>query len=354
MTRQGDQPAGARSRMSRRAALGAVAMPFISIPGRAWAADQLVVASYGGGWAAAMTEAFHKPFTKETGIAVVVASGTDLAKAKAQVVTRNIEWDVVELSSGWLATGLRDGLWEKLDTSVVDMSNTVPDTQHDYAVGMCMSSGGLAWNGKTHPDGKHPVDWQGFWDVQTFPGRRGMMTRITGVLEFALMADGVDPKKLYPLDIERGFKALDRIKPHVSNWIAAMPQTVSLLQSGEVDFCQSAAGRVFIARQQNVPLDYAAGSALIEPIRVAILKGNKKKDLAMRHLAFQMRPDRQAHFARLTSYAPTRLDGVKLLSPELLALSPDPAAPGTAMGNEFWWADTFEVLNKRFKEWQLT
>jgi putative spermidine/putrescine transport system substrate-binding protein len=209
--------------LQRRAAFGALAMPFISTPGRAWASEQLVVASYGGGWAAAMTEAFHKPFTQETGIPVVVASGTDLAKAKAQVMTRNIQWDVVELSAGWLATGLRDDLWEKLDTSVIDMSDTVPDTQHEYGIGMCMSSGGLAWNSQRHPEGKHPTDWQGFWDVNRYPGRRGMMTRITGVLEFALMADGVDPKKLYPLDAERGFKSLDRIKPHVTNWVAAMP-----------------------------------------------------------------------------------------------------------------------------------
>ena len=82
-------------RLPRRALLGGLAMPFVSIPGRAWAAEQLVVASYGGGWAAAMTEAFHKPFTQETGIQVVVASGTDLAKAKAQVMTKNIQWDVV-------------------------------------------------------------------------------------------------------------------------------------------------------------------------------------------------------------------------------------------------------------------
>jgi putative spermidine/putrescine transport system substrate-binding protein len=334
--------------------LGALAMPFIIVPGRARAAEQIVVASYGGGWAAAMTEAFHKPFTEETGIQVVVASGTDLAKAKAQVITQNIEWDVVELSSGWLATGLKSGMWERLDPTVIDFTDTVPGTQNDYAIGMCMSSGGMAWNSRTHPDGKHPVDWAGFWDAQTYPGRRGLMTRITGVLEYALMADGVDPKKLYPLDVERGFKSLDKIKPYVSNWIAAMPQTVTLLQSGEVDFCESAAGRVFIARSQNAPLAYAAQSALIDPIRVAILKGCKKKDLAMRHLAFQMRPDRQVRFAELTSYAPTKLAGVKLLSPELRAFSPDPAAPGTAMGNEFWWADNFEALNKRFKEWQLT
>lgn len=344
---------GRRTLLKGSAAL-AFAAPYVLGSRRAWAADQLVVASYGGGWAAAMTEAFHKPFTQETGVQVIVASGTDLAKAKAQVRTGNIEWDVVELSAGWLATGVLDNMWERLDTSIIDLKTALPGTQHEYGVGMCMSSGGIGWNTAKFPAGKHPVDWQGFWDVKKYPGRRGLMTRIAGPLEYALMADGVDPKKLYPLDIERGFKSLDKIKPHVTNWIGAMPQTITLLQAGEVDFCQTAAGRVFIAKKEGAPVAYASDSALVSPIYVSVLKGNKKKDLAMKHLAFQMRPDRQAHFAELTSYAPTTEAGMKLLSPATLALSPDVTKPGVAVGDEFWWADKFEELNKRYKEWQLT
>ncbi len=328
--------------------------PLILTPGKAKAADQLVVVSFGGGWAEAMTEAYHKPFTAETGIQVVVADGIDLAKAKAQVQTKNIEWDIMELGVGWLPVGLRDGLWERLDPSIIDFSDTVPGTQHEYAIGQCTYSGGIAWNTTRHPEGKHPTDWQGFWDVNKYPGRRGILTRITGNLEYALMADGVDPKKLYPLDVERGFKSLDRLKPHVSNWIGAMPQTISLLQRNEVDFVTSGAGRVFIARNQGIPLDFAFESALIDVGRIAMLKGTKKRDLAMRHMAFVMRPDRQAHFAKLTSYAGTKLKGIAMLPPEILKLNPSPSWPKTALNDEEWWTPRLDELTKRFKEWQLT
>lgn len=332
----------------------ALAAPFVLRPQSARSAQSIVVASYGGGWAEAMTEAFHKPFTRETGIDVVVASGTDLAKARAQVQTKNVEWDVVELSNGWLATGLRDGLWEKLDPSVVDLSATTPGSQSEHAIGLCLVSGGFAWRSDKVGAAGPPKDWAGFWNAKAYPGRRGMMTRVTSTLEFALMADGVDAKKLYPLDVDRAFKSLDKIKPAVTNWVNAMPQTISLLQAGEVDYVTSAAGRVFLARKAGIPLSYATDCALVDVTRVAILKGTKKLDLAQKHLAFQLRPDRQAHFAELTSYTPTKTEAISKLSKELLSLSPDLNGPNTAMSDEFWWSTRFDELTRRFKEWQLT
>jgi hypothetical protein len=66
-----------------------------------------------------------------------------------------------------------------------------------------------------------------------------------------------------------------------------------------------------------------------------------------------MRPDRQAHFAKLTGYPPTKLKGIAMMSPELLAQAPDPSAPKTAVVDEFWWEPRLFDLTKRFKEWQL-
>jgi spermidine/putrescine-binding protein len=45
--------------------------------------------------------------------------------------------------------------------------------------------------------------------------------------------------------VERAFKALDKIKPSVSHWITATPQTISLIQRNECDFTYAYNGRVF-------------------------------------------------------------------------------------------------------------
>ena len=54
-------------------------------------------------------------------------------------------------------------------------------------------------------------------------------------LEIALMADGVAPKDLYPLDLDRAFRKLDEIKDHIAVWWTGGAQSTQLLESGEVD-----------------------------------------------------------------------------------------------------------------------
>ena len=52
--------------------------------------------------------------------------------------------------------------------------------------------------------------WADFYDLKTFPGKRTLFkARPQYILESALLADGVDPERLYPLDIDRAFKKLD-------------------------------------------------------------------------------------------------------------------------------------------------
>src|SRR6516165_2101981 len=50
---------------------------------------------------------------------------------------------------------------------------------------------------------------------------------------FALLADGVPRDKLYPLDIDRAFKKLDRIKPHIKVWWREGNQSQQLIRDSE-------------------------------------------------------------------------------------------------------------------------
>jgi putative spermidine/putrescine transport system substrate-binding protein len=43
------------------------------------------------------------------------------------------------------------------------------------------------------------------------------------MLEIALLADGVAPDKLYPLDLDRAFKKLDTIKKNTIWWATNAP-----------------------------------------------------------------------------------------------------------------------------------
>ena len=52
--------------------------------------------------------------------------------------------------------------------------------------------------------GNVPAGWADYFDTTKFPGKRGAWDYSEGgMFEFALMADGVAPKDLYPLDLAR-------------------------------------------------------------------------------------------------------------------------------------------------------
>ena len=60
--------------------------------------------------------------------------------------------------------------------------------------------------------GQVPEGWADFFDTAKFPGKRGFWDYSAGgIFEFALLADGVAPADLYPLDLERATAKLDTI-----------------------------------------------------------------------------------------------------------------------------------------------
>jgi putative spermidine/putrescine transport system substrate-binding protein len=83
-----------------------------------------------------------------------------------------------------------------------------------------------------------PSGWADFWDVQKFPGKRGLRKRAEYNLEFALMADGVKAEDVYQVlgtkaGVDRAFAKLSQIKPAIQWWEAGA-QPPQWLASGDV------------------------------------------------------------------------------------------------------------------------
>src|SRR6185437_5664835 len=91
----------------------------------------------------------------------------------------------------------------------------------------------ITYNVQTFAAGTAPVSWSDVWNTKKFPGRRGMYTGVTYTLEFALLADGVPKDKLYPLDLPRAFKSLEKFKRDAV-WWTQFPQVEQMLLSKEV------------------------------------------------------------------------------------------------------------------------
>ena len=336
-------------------AASVVSWPLILIPGKAKASERLVFVSWGGRFSEAIEEAYTKPFTKETGIEVLVAGGPDVAKVRAMVMTGSVEWDLMIPVPSWLTAGEKEGLWEPIDYSIVDMSGTFAGAKRDYAIGFGIIGGGMCWHQERNgAPGKHPETWPEFFDYTRIPGRRGLRTRPTETLELALLGDGVSPDALYPLDVDRAFASLDRLKPHVSNWIEHTPKTISLVQNNECDFTYTYHNRVFAARKAGIPIDFSFNATIAYLDWISVIKGTRNRDAAMQLLAFIMRPKQQAIFGNLQAYPPAKLEAVELVDPEVRKFFPDVDSPNNANLSIDYWADHQMELEKRYKEWLIT
>lgn len=340
------------------AAATSVGGPLILTAGKARAAGKLYLASYGGTYGEALDEVFFKPFTKETGIEVVQTGAADLAKLKAQSMSGSVEWDVVEMLPTETITATNEGLLLPIDYSVVQMGDLLyPQAKQPTAASVFTYTGGIGYDKTRHPDGKHPGTFADFWNVQKFPGRRGLRSRPNDTLEIAILASGTDPKNVYPIDVDKAFKMLDEIKPHIRKWIETAPQSVQLIQTNELDFTYTFNGRVFGANQQGIPLGYSSQQLLIFFNQFTVPKGAKNPGDAMKLINSMMRPERQAAFCEKIAYPPVTKKGMEMVSAAIKKeWVPDPNNPKNLAVNSEWWGapGRFAELTERFKKWMLT
>ena len=141
-----------------------------------------------------------------------------------------------------------------------------------YSVAYEFYSSVLAYSQKKFSAGAAPQSWADFWDVKKFPGRRALRNHPLATLEAALMADGVAPDKLYPLDVDRAFKKLEEIKPHITVWWTSGAQSAQLLNDGEVDMVMAWNGRVSALTKEGAKVAYTYNQGILQSTSLCILK----------------------------------------------------------------------------------
>ena len=341
---------------SRRRVIGAAGASLLAPGGAQAAADKLVVADPGGPYRPAFKAAFYDPFEKATGIQVVpVAHETNpVAQVKAMVDAQALLWDVIDLSP--FQTTLLDRLGDYLEPVGVgpaDFPGMLP-------VGMTRTSAGIdvfatvfAYRTDSFPK-VAPASWADFWDPVRFPGRRALR-RTPQVLDLALLADGVPPAELYPLDVERAFRSLDRIKPHIAIWSTSAAQVTQLLDSGEVDLTDASNGRAQASIDGGAPVRIVWNQGLYQLDVWAIPKGCPRLGMAQSFVRFCCQADRQAVVSETLAYGPANLDAFRSISAARAALLP--TAPENLKLlrplDDGWWASHYSALFERFNAWLL-
>lgn len=179
-------------------------------------ATRLFVRSVGGGREDVFKQHIWPTFTKKTGVEIVPVTA-NLAKMLAMVKAGQTDLDVVDTGAMGIDKLRREGVLVKLDKNRFKSFDPADIEQSDdYWLAQEIYSETLAFN-STETKRGNPTSWADFWDTKAFPGRRVLMDAAgeKPPLEQALLADGVPMDKLYPLDIDRAFRMLSTIKPHI-------------------------------------------------------------------------------------------------------------------------------------------
>ena len=316
----------------------------------AQAADSLNFVSWGGTTQDAQKEAWAAPFTKATDIKVVQDGPTDYGKLKAMVESGNVQWDVVDVEADFALRAASEGLLEPLDFTQIKRDKIDPRFVSDHGDGSFFFSFVLGYNeGKLGAN--KPVDWTALFDTKTYPGKRALYKWPSpGVLELALLADGVAPDKLYPLDLDRAFKKLDTIKKDIV-WWGGGAQSQQLLASGEASLGQFWNGRVYALQQDGAPVGVSWKQNLVMADFLVIPKGAKNKDAAMKFLANASSAEGQAEFANKTAYAPVNVDSVAKLDKHLAQNLPTAYAQDQVTLDFAYWAKNGQAIAARWNEW---
>lgn len=299
--------------MANRKVFGIAAMLLGMAAPQMASADSLTVANNGGSAGAGYREAYYKPFTAKTGHTVVDDQfSQELAKVRSQVETGNLVWDVVSLTAINEATACDEGLLERIDWSKYLDPKDFADVGGFGECGLPNNfvSGGLVYDSKRYEGGVAPKSWADFWDVKKFPGKRGLLYRAEQTLEVALMADGVPPADVMkvlaaPGGVDRAFKKLAELKPYVKWWKTG-DESMQAILTGEVVMTFAWNGRVGMANRANnrqLKIDFSAGHVSGSQM-IAVMKGTKKKDLAIDFIKLASSPEPQANFAKTIDYAP--------------------------------------------------
>jgi putative spermidine/putrescine transport system substrate-binding protein len=315
-------------------------------------ARTVYVNTWGGSWTAAEDAAFYKPFTKATGIAIRTVAPVSYAKIKAQVLSKNYEWDVTCISEGDWTRAEAEGFVEPIDWSVVDKSKLFDGAVVANGIKYCALGTNICYRTDKFPNGG-PKSWADFWDVKKFPGSRALWNHPLSVMKFALLADGVPKDKIYPLDVDRALKKLDEIKPHIKVWWTQASQSQQLLRDGEVDIISIWNARGTELKQQGVPCEIVWNEASVLTTMWGVVKGAPNAKLAWEFVQFAVQPEPQAEFARRLFYGPTNPAAYKFLSPEIsreLPTSPENSKI-TVGSDPTWEAANLARIQDRFTQW---
>jgi putative spermidine/putrescine transport system substrate-binding protein len=345
-----------RSLLAGSAAL--LASPYV-LTRPAAAASQLRVRTPGGAFDDIKRKTVYEPFQRETGIEIVPVPAT-VGKMLAMFKAGQIEIDCVDTGNDALLQLEEAGALMPLDykgfkyTNLEDVESSV---KLPYQVGSFVYAFVICYNTTVFPAGKEPKSWAEFWDTKAFPGPRTLAGMESGApnLEIALIADGVPMDKVYPVDLERAFKSLSRIKGSVKKFWDTGALSAQMMADKEAVLGVLWSTRVQAAIDGGAPLGIQWNQNQILVQSYGIPKGTPNADAAIRYIDYSISPEVQARW--LAAYKAIPVNKKAYPATSKLLIDPATNTPWTVskgfMNDVEWWSKNRAKVNAMWSNWVL-
>jgi putative spermidine/putrescine transport system substrate-binding protein len=222
------------------------------------------------------------------------------------VESGNVQWDVVDVEADFALRAASEGLLEPSISTRSSATRSTRASSPTHGVGSFFFSFVLGYNeGKLGAN--KPVDWSALFDTKTYPANAPYKWPSPGVLELALLADGV-PRQALPAG--PGPRLQETRHHQERHRLVGRRRSQQLLASGEASMGSSGTAAYALqedgAGRRELEAEPGHGRHPGHP------KGAKNKDAAMKFLANASSAEGQADFANLTAYAPVNVDSVAL------------------------------------------
>ncbi len=319
-------------------------------PAKVPSGTTLTFVSYGGAYQKAQRQGWLEPYAALTGVTFLESEDSSNATIKAQVESGQVSWDIVDVGNDF-GLDANAALLEPLDYTKINKDEILPGFAGTYRVADITYGVALAYNTEKL-GGQVPQGWADYFDTGKFPGKRGMWDYSAGgIFEVALLADGVAPADLYPLDLPRAVAKLDTIKSDIVFW-GSGAESQDLIGKGEVVMTLIWNGRGYSAKHvDNKPVEIQWNDQIVTADYFVVPKGTPNKDLAMDFIAWATCKENNAAPSKYIPYGPTNI--LATADPSTVAdLSVSNINETTAYFDDAWVVDNAQLLEDTYQEWK--
>lgn len=311
-----------------------------------------VYAGNGGDIQAYQMEIFDA-FADIVGARTADDSPNSIARLQAQVDSGNLQWDFLSMDA--VNTRKYCGeLIEPIDLSLVDTSRLPEGIEADECgLPLTYFAQTVGYDADVFQGSETPETYEDFFDTERFPGNRALFGGEPQMaLEMALLADGVAPEELYPLDVDRAFDKLDTIRDDLV-FFDTGAEHQQIMDSGRATVAFAWPGRVYASNENGANWALSQTQPIGRINYYVFVKGSQNTALAISAVNYMLGAEQQAQYQEKSGYPSLNVDAEPDLDAAAQAVDflRPPFEPVITVDTDYW-LENIDELTDRWTTWK--